>query len=507
MWIMDVSGDALFPRRYLDEYEKRVFELHRCVERAREHNADAMRQAAGFLLDAADAHEQAAMAYELAGGNGHARAFQARAMRHRQAAAARRAAAAALASGVPKGRVSDDPRPHAAIPDGDPPGLPGEPDAGTDHLGVSCGNGHEQQRDTRFCELPRDITYRAVGPAQAVLLLAVLLLAADRRSLPAGFRDHLIQQEERTVRALVGQYRVECLKPLAGLGRIKIFQHGDPPHRQGCGTAIVSPPAIILCLARIRHLQLGINAVSGSGIAMWSGASGPLPCESGCMRKYVIMGIQGSGKGTHAKMLAADFDLEHIAVGDIFRWNVQHHTKLGAQVRRTMAAGLLVGDDLVEGVVGVRLREHDWNYGFIIDGFPRNERQAEFFLESYDLDGVIHLDLPDSEVARRVLARRLCANCGMDYSLIDNSPATEGRCDACGGELIQREDDTEEALAVRLREYHAKTNPVLDIFRRKEYVTTVDTRPPREEVQQAIRDRLGLPSSRLAVTSSQVGAR
>ena len=195
------------------------------------------------------------------------------------------------------------------------------------------------------------------------------------------------------------------------------------------------------------------------------------------MRKYVIMGIQGSGKGTHAKMLAEGFDLEHIAVGDIFRWNIQHHTKLGAQVRRTMAAGLLVGDNLVEGVVGVRLGEHDWNYGFIIDGFPRNERQAEFFLESYDIDGVIHLDLPDSEVARRVLARRLCAGCGMDYSLIDNSPSSEGRCDACGGELIRREDDTEEALAVRLREYHAKTNPVLEIFRRKEYVITVDSRP------------------------------
>jgi adenylate kinase len=177
------------------------------------------------------------------------------------------------------------------------------------------------------------------------------------------------------------------------------------------------------------------------------------------MRKYVIMGIQGSGKGTHAKMLAEGFDLEHIAVGDIFRWNVQHHTKLGAQVRRTMAAGLLVGDDLVDSVVKQRLSEHDWNYGFIIDGFPRNERQAEFFLESYDIDGVIHLDLPDSEVARRVLARRLCAGCGMDYSLIDNSPSSDGRCDACGGELIRREDDTEEALAVRLREYHEKTNP------------------------------------------------
>ena len=225
------------------------------------------------------------------------------------------------------------------------------------------------------------------------------------------------------------------------------------------------------------------------------------------MRKFVIMGVQGSGKGTQSAMLASDFDLVHISVGEIFRWNVLQHTKVGAQVRRTMAAGELVGDDLVEGIVKDRLAQHDWNYGFIIDGFPRNERQAEFFLESYDLDGVIHLDLPDSEVARRVLARRLCAGCGMDYSLIDNSPSKDGRCDACGGELIRREDDTQEALAVRLREYHEKTNPVLDIFRRKEYVITVDSRPPREQVQQAIRDRLGLPSSRLAATSSQVGTR
>ena len=88
-------------------------------------------------------------------------------------------------------------------------------------------------------------------------------------------------------------------------------------------------------------------------------------------------------------------DLVHISVGDIFRWNVQYHTKLGAQVRRMMAAGELVDDDLVESIVRDRLAEHDWNYGFIVDGFPRNARQAEFFLESYDIDGVILLDLPD----------------------------------------------------------------------------------------------------------------
>ena len=211
------------------------------------------------------------------------------------------------------------------------------------------------------------------------------------------------------------------------------------------------------------------------------------------MRKYVIMGVQGSGKGTQSAMLANDLDLVHISVGDIFRWNVQHHTKLGAQVRRTMAAGELVDDDLAEGVVKDRRAQHDWNYGFIIDGFPRNERQAEFFLESYDIDGVIFLDMPDSEVRRRVLARRLCQDCGMDYNLIDSSPREEGKCDACGGKLVQREDDTEEALAVRLREYHDKTNPVLDIFRRKEYVVTIDARADKVDIQRAIRAALDLP--------------
>src|SRR5215471_16490022 len=216
-------------------------------------------------------------------------------------------------------------------------------------------------------------------------------------------------------------------------------------------------------------------------------------CQGDVMRKYVIMGIQGSGKGTQSEMLAADLDLVHISVGDIFRWNVTNHTKMGALVQRVMAAGELVGDDLVESVVQRRLAEHDWNFGFIIDGFPRNARQAEFFLESYDIDGVIHLDMPDSEVRRRILARRLCSNCGMDYNLIQGRPEEEGVCDVCGGSLVTREDDTEEALVVRLRDYHEKTDPVLALFRRKEYVAVIDARGTKDEVQQAIRDKLGLP--------------
>jgi adenylate kinase len=222
------------------------------------------------------------------------------------------------------------------------------------------------------------------------------------------------------------------------------------------------------------------------------------------VRKYVIMGVQGSGKGTQAKLLADGLDLVHISVGDIFRWNVQNHTKLGAQVKRIVASGHLVSDDLVESVVRDRLTGHDWNYGFIIDGFPRNARQAEFFLEGYDIDGVIYLDLPDHEVYRRVLARRLCSRCGLDYNLIASRPQTPDTCDVCGGALIIRSDDNPEALAVRLREYHDKTRPVMEIFQRKEFVAVVDARRAVPEVQAEIRKHFNLPPFGGSVSGADV---
>ncbi len=215
------------------------------------------------------------------------------------------------------------------------------------------------------------------------------------------------------------------------------------------------------------------------------------------MRKYVIMGVQGSGKGTQAKLLAADLDLVHIGVGDLFRWNVQHHTKIGAQVRRAVAAGALVEDELVEDVVRERLASHDWNYGFVIDGFPRNARQAEFFLETYDIDGVVVLEIPDEEVRRRVLARRVCSRCGEDQSLDGDASGAE-TCEVCGGRLVPRPDDQPEALAARLSDYYEKTRPIIELFDRKEFVVHVDATQAVEAVQADVRRRLGLPPPRAA---------
>lgn len=139
-----------------------------------------------------------------------------------------------------------------------------------------------------------------------------------------------------------------------------------------------------------------------------------------------------------------------------------------------MDPGELVGDDLVESVVQPRRREHDWNFGFVIDGFPRNERRAECFLKSFDIDGVINLDMPDTEVELRELSRRLRSQCELDDNLIAHRPDPEDICQVCGGRLVSRPDDHPEALAQRTRDYRAQTQPVIEIFQRKVFVFTVD---------------------------------
>lgn len=220
------------------------------------------------------------------------------------------------------------------------------------------------------------------------------------------------------------------------------------------------------------------------------------------MRKYVIMGAPGCGKGTQAKLLSDQYDLVHISVGDIFRRNIQKHTKLAARIKRIVNAGRLVPDEIVDEVVAKRLQEHDWNYGFVLDGFPRNRPQAEFFLESYDIDAVILLNVSDDAVIQRVLARRLCSECGLDYNLIHHRPAVPDVCDVCEGSLIARADDVEQAIRKRIEDFHEVTMPVVDLFLTKELVVQVDGMKSIEQVNATICNKLGLPPSETLLAGS-----
>ncbi|MCW5965234.1 MAG: nucleoside monophosphate kinase [Bryobacterales bacterium] len=189
------------------------------------------------------------------------------------------------------------------------------------------------------------------------------------------------------------------------------------------------------------------------------------------MDKYIMMGPQGSGKGTQSSLLCRDFDFVHISIGDIFRWNVRNHTKLAARIKKITDAGLLVPDEIVEGVVRGRLEEHDWNYGFVVDGFPRTRPQAEYLFETWNLDRVIYIDIHDDVVYERVMSRALVGE---------------------GSGFTKRADDNPEVLRTRLREYYEKTKPLLELYARKGMLVTIDGNRPIEEVYYDVQDKLGL---------------
>jgi adenylate kinase len=211
------------------------------------------------------------------------------------------------------------------------------------------------------------------------------------------------------------------------------------------------------------------------------------------MRKYVLVGVQGCGKGTQAKMLVDALGLVHISTGDLFRWHIGGHTKLGGRIRRIVASGELVPDDLVQEMMRERLEQHDWSFGFILDGFPRNVAQARFFVERYDVDAVVVIDVPDQVVLDRIMNRRLCQQCGRDFNLLFSPPQKRDTCDACGGTLEQRKDDHPDAVKGRLRDYHEKTEPMIELLRQKERVVVVDGTQKPAAIQAAIRQGLGLP--------------
>jgi adenylate kinase len=210
--------------------------------------------------------------------------------------------------------------------------------------------------------------------------------------------------------------------------------------------------------------------------------------------KIIFIGPPGSGKGTQAKRLASRFEIPHISTGDMLREAVADGTALGQQAAPIMAAGGLVSDDLMIGIINDRLAKSDAGKGFILDGFPRTLVQAEK-LDTLVGNGseslrVLQLLVPDEAIVRRISLRRTCAQCGAIYHLENNPPAQDSVCDRCGAGVVARPDDTEAAVRKRLEAFHRQTLPVATYYKTKSLLREVDGIGPVDEVFERIEKSL-----------------
>ncbi|GAA2095866.1 adenylate kinase [Kitasatospora saccharophila] len=206
--------------------------------------------------------------------------------------------------------------------------------------------------------------------------------------------------------------------------------------------------------------------------------------------RIVLVGPPGAGKGTQAHVLAKTLSIPHISTGDLFRANISQGTPLGVEAKSYMDAGRLVPDEVTIGMAKDRMLQPDAAGGFLLDGFPRNLGQAEaldaFLAEQgIALDGVLDLEVSEDEVVKRIAGRRLCRNDGAHvFHVVYNPPKVEGVCDECGGELYQRSDDTEEAVRVRLEEYHSKTEPIIGYYQEQGLLVTIPALGKVDEVTE-----------------------
>lgn len=214
-------------------------------------------------------------------------------------------------------------------------------------------------------------------------------------------------------------------------------------------------------------------------------------------RYLIVMGAPGVGKGTQASRLAADQGLCRIATGDLLRAALAAGTPLGREAEGYMKAGELVPDEVVLEMVDEELDRGTCRAGAVFDGFPRTVEQArglERLLAAREatLDLVLVIEVPEEEIVRRLSGRRVCQNCEKLYHLEFGPPRVEGRCDACGGNLVQRPDDRPETVRRRLAVYREETQPVIDFYERETPVpvTEIDGDRPIDEVAVAIRRRL-----------------
>ena len=193
--------------------------------------------------------------------------------------------------------------------------------------------------------------------------------------------------------------------------------------------------------------------------------------------RLLVFGRQGAGKGTQAARLADHFAIPHISTGDMLRAAAASGSEFGRQVKAVMDDGGLVSDEVMEGVVAERLAQPDALPGFLLDGYPRTPGQAEYLQTLLAPEGIalaINLEVPEDVVVERITGRRVCSTCGTTYALGRDDAATTGVCAKCGGEVVQRPDDTEDAVRKRLSLYAASTEPLLAWFRERGLLADVD---------------------------------
>jgi len=208
--------------------------------------------------------------------------------------------------------------------------------------------------------------------------------------------------------------------------------------------------------------------------------------------RIAFLGPPGAGKGTQARDLAQEWAVLHLATGDMLREAVAAGSPLGREAKDYMDRGALVPDDVIIRMMGERLGRADARRGFILDGFPRTIAQAEALGTllkdlGLTLDTVVYFDVSEPELLRRLTGRRVCRKCGHTYHLVSNPPRRPGVCDACGGELYQREDDSEATVRNRLDVYRRQTSPLLDYYRQRQMLTTVSGEGPVATIRDAIR--------------------
>lgn len=225
----------------------------------------------------------------------------------------------------------------------------------------------------------------------------------------------------------------------------------------------------------------------------------PGSCGKANAWNLLITGKPGSGKGTQATLLIQNLNIKHISTGEIFRREMQSDSELGRQVVAYVQKGELVPDHVTNAIVKKVLQAKDYPHGFLLDGYPRTKDQAiqlDAMLAELKLklDAVIQIQAQDHTLLTRLAGRRVCTNCQETYHVVSHPPKVAGICDKCQYPLIQREDDQEEAIQIRLEVYNEKTKPLLDYYRQQGLLMEVNGERDPEEVLKEIIARLGMDS-------------